>query len=142
MNDFSLVYPMFALAILTFTVLVTLFRTRSRFVREGEVDAAYFKTYQEGAEPESSAKLARNFSNLFEAPTLFYVACLAAMIAGQSSMLVTLLAWSYVVLRCVHAYIHTGSNELMPRIGAYFGSWIVLLLMWVCIVVGVATSKA
>lgn len=140
MNRFSLVYPMFAMVLLTFGVLVALFRTRARSVRAGEMSASYFKTYQEGAEPEAAAKLARHFSNLFESPVLFYAACLAAMSTGQSSLLLVLLAWLYVALRCAHAFIHTGSNVLNHRIAAYFSSWVVLLLLWGCIVVGVAKS--
>ena len=140
MKDDSLIYPMFAMVVLTFGVLLTLFRTRARAVREGKVSAAYFKTYQTGAEPEASAKLARHFVNLFEAPTLFYVACLAAMVSGQSTALLNLLAWLYVLLRGAHTYIHTGSNQLKHRIAAYFSSWAVLLGMWICIVIGVATG--
>jgi hypothetical protein len=109
-------------------------------VREGEVSAYYFKTYQSGSEPEASAKLARHFVNLFEAPTLFYVACLAAMVSGQSTTLVNLLAWLYVALRSVHTYIHTGRNQLNHRFAAYFSSWAILLVMWICIVVGVAAG--
>ena len=140
MNNFSLVYPMFAMVVLTFTVLVGLFRTRVRAVNAGSVSATYFKTYQQGAEPEASAKLARHFSNLFEAPVLFYAACLAAMVSGQSSAFLTLVAWLYVALRCAHTFIHTGSNRLNHRIAAYFASWIVLLVMWGRIAIGVAGS--
>jgi hypothetical protein len=140
MNSFTLVYPMFAMVVLTFVVLARLFITRVRFVKDGRVNARYFKTYQEGGEPEDSAKLSRHFSNLFEAPVLFYAACLAAMVVEQSSPLLIGLAWSYVVLRCVHSYIHTGSNELNHRVAAYFSSWAVLLVMWACIVIGVASG--
>jgi len=118
MNEFSLVYPMFAMVVLTLVILILLFRTRVRFVREGKVSATYFKTYQEGVEPEASAKLARHFANLFEAPVLFYGACLAAMIVGQSSLILELLAWLYVALRVVHAATHIGSNRLNHRIAA------------------------
>ena len=140
MKDLSLIYPMSTMVGLTFVVLIALFRTRARLVREGSVSASYFKIYQGAAEPEASAKLARHFANLFEAPTLFYVACLAAMVAEQSTMFLQALAWMYVVLRGVHAYIHTGSNKLNHRIAVYFSSWAVLLLMWACIAIGVAAS--
>jgi hypothetical protein len=133
---------MFAMVLLTFFVLVRLFRTRSRFVSEGRADPTYFKTYQSGSEPEESAKLSRHFSNLFESPVLFYVACLAAMQTGQSGRFLLVLAWIYVLLRVAHAYIHTGRNKLQPRIAAYFGSWIVLLAIWIRIVVGLGSSEA
>lgn len=97
----TLIYPMFAMVLLTFGVLVSLFRTRVRFVREGKVDPSYFKIYQDGTEPDASAKLARHFANLFESPVLFYAAC----------------------------------------ISANFSSWAVLLAMWFCIAIGVATGS-
>jgi hypothetical protein len=126
---------MFAMVLLTFSTVVRLFLARTRFVREGKVKASFFKTYQGGSEPEESAKLARHFSNLFEAPTLFYVVCLAALITEPTSTLAVALAWLYVALRCVHTFIHTGSNQIQPRIAAYFSSWLVLLALWVCVVV-------
>ena len=138
MSPHSLVYPMFAMVLLTFAVVVRLFRTRTRFVRDGQVSAGYFKTYQNGQEPEASAKLARHFANLFETPVLFYVACLAAMASQQASLLVMILAWLYVATRCAHAFIHTGSNRLNHRIAAYFSSWMVLLALWITLAIGVA----
>lgn len=62
------------------------------------------------------------------------------MVSGQSTTLLNSLAWLYVALRGAHTYIHTGSNELRHRIAAYFSSWAVLLLMWICIAIGAATS--
>jgi len=136
LHDNALLYPMFAMVILTFTVLVTLFRTRVRFVREGQIDAGYFKTYQGGSEPAASAQLSRHFSNLFEAPVLFYAACLAALVTHQSGPALTGLAWLYVALRVAHAYVHTGRNTLNHRIAAYLSSWLVLILLWLRVVVG------
>jgi hypothetical protein len=113
-----MIYPMFAMVLLTFAVLVKVFRSRVRAVREGKVSAAYFRIYQGEAEPESTAKPARHFANLFEAPVLFYVVCLAAMIT--------------------HAWVHLGGNRLRKRIRAYFFSWLVLLSMWIYLVVGIS----
>ena len=134
----NLIYPMFAMVLLTAAILVTLFRSRVRAVRDKQVTAKYFRLYQGEAEPEASAKASRHFSNLFEAPTLFYVACLAAMVTGQIGTTIVALAWAYVVARLVHAYIHLGSNRLQLRIRAYFASWLVLLSMWVALVLGVS----
>ena len=127
---------MVAMVVLTFAVLVRLFVKRVSLAKAGEVDLAYFQTYQNGDEPSESAKLARHFSNIFEAPTLFYVACLAGMYLNLQETFLPILAWTYVGFRAVHAIIHTGHNRLRPRIGAYFGGWIVLLCMWGQLVVG------
>lgn len=141
MKEFGLIYPMSAMVILTFVVLVALFRSRLESVSSGKVSASHFKIYEGEAEPASSIKLSRHFANIFEAPTLFYVACLAAMVTGQYATALQLLAWMYVVLRSAHAYIHTGSNRLKPRISVYFSSWIVLLLMWAYLTIGVAVAN-
>jgi len=135
-----LVFPMSAMAALTFSVLVRLFRARVRAITSGEVDSAYFRTYQNGVEPASSAKLARHFTNLFEAPVLFYVACLAAMVVNQVSVVLLALAWLYVFARAVHTFVHTGSNRLRQRVNAYFFSWLVLLALWIVLVVHIAMA--
>ncbi len=108
---------MFALVLLTMIVLVTLFRRRVRAMREGKVTMGYFGLYQGEGEPEDSAKAARHFSNLFEAPTLFYAGCLAAMVTHDAGITVQVLAWIYVAARVLHAIIHLGSNRIGQRVG-------------------------
>ena len=136
--NFELVYPMAAMVVLTFGVLIALFRARVRAVRAGEVSTGFFKTYQEGGEPRHTAQLSRQVVNLFETPVLFYVACVTAMVTGLASTVMLVLAWLYVGLRIAHAWVHTGSNKLGPRMRTYFASWLVLLGMWGVLVLGVA----
>jgi hypothetical protein len=138
--NFELVYPMAAMVLLTFVVLIAMFRSRVRAVKAGEASTGYYKTYQEGGEPRETAQLSRQLANLFESPTLYYAACIAGMVIGSNSTVLVALAWAYVALRIVHALIHTGRNKLQPRIRAYFTSWLVILAMWGTIVVGVATA--
>ncbi len=130
MSEQALVYPMFAMVILSFAVLVTLFRTRLKSVRAAQVEVGYFETYSGPKEPDGSVKLSRHFVNLFETPVLFYAACLAGIATGLTGIAFHAMAWTYVLLRMAHAYIHTGANVLRWRIAAYFSSWFVLLAMW------------
>jgi hypothetical protein len=116
-----------------------MFRGRVAAVKAGEANAGYYKTYQEGGESREAAQITRHFANMFEAPTLFYAACIAGMVVGENGSVLVVLAWVYVVLRMAHAYIHIGRNKLQPRIRAYFSSWLVILAMWGTIVFGVAT---
>jgi hypothetical protein len=138
MSELSLVYPMLALVLLTAGVLVMLFRSRVRMVREGLAPVSYFRVFQGSPEPEFAVKPARHFANLFEAPTLFYVACLAAMVAGVTGPAVVGLAWGYVALRYVHAWVHLGANRVRHRMRAYFASWLLLLALWIHVAVSVA----
>jgi hypothetical protein len=138
MSEHSLVYPMLALVLLTGGVLVVLFRSRVRMIREGLAPVSYFRVFQGSPEPEFAAKPARHFANLFEAPTLFYAGCLAAMIAGVTGPVVLALAWGYVALRYAHAFIHLGSNRVRHRMRVYFASWLLLVSLWVYVVACVA----
>ena len=134
----SLIYPMAAMVLLTMVVLISLFRSRVAAVRAGQIDVTYFRLYQGVDEPELTRKFSRHFTNLFEAPTLFYAACLAGMIVGLAGPVFLVLAWGYVGARLVHALVHLGGNRLRKRIAAYFASWLFLLAMWVTLVIAVA----
>ncbi len=138
MSDFRLVYPMFAMVLLTAVVLVILFRSRVRAVGAKKLTMQYFRTYQGEVEPEETAKPARHFINLFEAPTLFYTACVTAMVVHDDGMALLVLAWIYVAARVLHAVIHLGGNRIRHRLRAYFAGWIMLVAMWIHIVVHVA----
>lgn len=133
-----MIYPMFAMVLLTATVLAILFRSRVAAVRSGLVSKAYFRLYRGEVEPESTAKPARHFANLFEAPVLFYVACLTAMVTNITGIAMQALAWAYVAARVVHTSIHLGGNRLRKRVRAYFFSWLVLLAMWIYLVIAVS----
>lgn len=138
---FALIYPMFAMVLLTFTVVIGLFRSRVASVASGNVSASYFKTYSTtDVEPESSLKFSRHFINLFEVPTLFYAGCIAFIATAQTDVIAIALAWVYVGCRIVHAVVHTGSNRMKLRIRAYFLGWLVLLALWVYLVARVAVT--
>jgi hypothetical protein len=137
MNNYELVYPMFAMVVLTCVVLGVMFRTRVQSVVSGDISISYYKTYRDGKEPDKAIQLSRHFANIFEVPTLFYIVCLVAMITLQSAPIFQLLAWAYVLLRVVHAYIHIGRNKVMHRMRVYFFSWVVLMLMWMYVLIGI-----
>ena len=114
METNQLIFPMFAMVLLTFSTVARLFFARRKAVAEGAVSAGYFKVYQGNPEPEASAKLARHFANLFEAPVLFFAACIAGIALHVAGALFLTLAWLYVALRLVLTAIHTGANPLYP----------------------------
>jgi len=140
MKDAALVYPMLAMVALTAYVLSALFLRRRQAVKEGRLSSRYFRVYQGETEPDGVAKATRHFSNLFEAPVLFYVACVTAIATRQVTLLAVVLAWTYVALRIAHAYIHLGANRLRQRIPVYFASWAILLALWIMIALGAALA--
>ena len=134
----ALIYPMFAMVLLSFIVVLTLFRVRSKSVQDGKVKASHFQTYTGPPEPDKSIQISRHFSNLFEAPVLFYAVCITGIVLGMTDLAFHILAWVYVGLRICHTLIHTGPNVLIWRIGAYFTSWFVLVGLWTYLVVHVS----
>ena len=138
MNPYVLVYPMAAMVLLTFAVLVRMVRGRFAAVKDGVVDARFYKTYQGADEPRAAAQNTRHFVNLFENPVLFYAACVVAMVTGQGTGIIVWLAWAYVASRVVHAVVHLGSNKIPPRMAVYGVSWLLLLAMWGVLVAGIA----
>lgn len=132
----SLIQPMFAMVVLTGIVLLQMGRSRYRAVRSGDVKISYFKTYESSiALPDYVLKPSRHFSNLFEAPVLFYVACLVAMQIDRQGPAVLGLAWAYVVARYAHAFIHLGRNDVMLRMRIYVIGWIILMAMWIVLII-------
>ncbi len=138
----ELIYPMAAMVLLTIIVLSRMVHGRVTAVRSGAVDARFYKTHQgENTEPREVAQNARHFTNLFENPVLFYVACVVAMVSGLGGLPMLVLAWLFVATRIVHAFIHLTTNRIPRRMVAYGVSWALLAAMWLWLVYGAATAS-
>ena len=130
MNQNLIYFPCMAMMILTLTVLLRMFATRVRAVRNGSVDIRYFKTYDmDCTKSPLMVQAARNFTNLFEVPTLFYMICVFALVTQNVSAGILSAAWIYVALRVAHSFIHTTNNKIILRMNIYGLSWVVLLYM-------------
>ena len=70
-------------------------------------------------------------AHFFEAPVLFYVACLMAVAIAFESALLVYLAWAYMVVRFVHSAIHLTYNTVSHRLAAFPASHAILIVMWV-----------
>lgn len=75
--------------------------------------------------------VSNNIANQFETPILFYVICIVSFLAGTIDMVSVGLAWFFVALRYVHAYLHTGANFVPLRMKAFMASMVVLVVMLV-----------
>lgn len=132
--NYRLIYPLCAMFLLTAIVLVKMIRNRVAAVKSGRVKVGYFKTYDIEA-PHDVIQIGRHFSNLFEAPVLFYVATILGMLLPVEGYVFLGLAWLYVVARVIHAYVHIGSNNLGLRMPIYAFGWFVLTAMWILILI-------
>jgi hypothetical protein len=135
-NQNLIFIPCFSLVLLTGFVLTIMFKRRVSCIKGGVVDPSHYKTYDSGAsEPRAVVQASRNFSNLFEAPTLFYMLCIFALTMKVVDQTLLYMAWTYVGLRMVHTVVHITSNKINPRLLSYAFSWIVVLVMAIKILI-------
>ncbi len=126
----QILYPMVALAALTFTVLLLIPIRRFRAGFAGQLSYDDFKYGESARVPPHVSLPNRNMMNLLELPVLFYVACLAYFVAGHAGERALLLAWAYVMLRVVHSAIHLTYNRVRHRLVAFAASNVVLVMLW------------
>lgn len=127
----EIIYPIFALVILTITVGFSLGASRLVSVKKRHVNRRYYKLMSGYEAPEYVQKISRNFTNLLELPILFYVLGVLTITLNINSSFINGLAWGVVVLRLVHSCIHIIYNNPKHRFYSFLFSAIILLIMWV-----------
>lgn len=128
----TILLPVFAQAALTFFLMFWMARVRFGAVRAGQVTQADLKR-DWTSWPERPTQIAAAYHNQFQLPVLFYVLVLIALITTQADFLFVVLSWLFVVLRVVHAFVHTGKNDIMARFRVFALGATVLIVMWVYI---------
>ncbi|MEJ7668391.1 MAG: MAPEG family protein [Casimicrobiaceae bacterium] len=131
MSEQEILFPVLALAALTFAIAIVMSRRRFREMRERRIrpqevaSAAAMSTTLKDTGP------ADNFRNLFELPVLFYTAILTIYSAKLAAPIYITLAWLFVGSRLVHSVIHCTSNRVRYRFYAYLVGFFTLVAMWV-----------
>lgn len=130
MDARAILWPAFALVLLTFIVWLRMFVVRIGEMRRLRISPQSVATSAKAAERFVDTRAADNFRNLFELPVLFYAAIATAFATGAVDSLVLVLAWLFVAARAAHSLIQCGYNRVMHRFGAYAaGAW-TLWLLW------------
>jgi len=131
----NILYPLYGMVILTFCVAPLVLYARVKQVSAGNLKIGFFELYDGTGAPPDVTKTTRCLANLFEIPTLFYVACLTAFLLELDSAWLVYLAWGYVIIRSIHAFIHLTYNKLYHRLSAFMLSNVVVITMWVIIMI-------
>jgi hypothetical protein len=82
----------------------------------------------------SLENISDNFQNQFETPMLFMVAMLLAMHLGLADAILVGLAWTWILLRHIHAAVHLTYNRVRHRFRAFAASLLALASIWVYII--------
>jgi hypothetical protein len=126
----AVLLPLFVEVALTFVLLFWTGYLRTNLLKAGAVkpqDVAL----REPNWPLPVAQIGNAYQNQFEVPVLFYVLTILAWITRHADLLFVVMAWIFVALRLVHAYIHITDNDVSRR-GPVFGvGTLVLMAMWV-----------
>lgn len=126
----AILLPLLVQVALTLVLLLWTGRARVAAVRRGDVHPRDIALRQPNW-PKQETQIANAYHNQLELPVLFYVLTILAIITRHADLLFVVLAWVFVILRLVHAYIHLTSNHVGRRFAAFAASVVVLLVMWV-----------
>lgn len=127
----SILFPVIALAFLTFFIGFWLGKIRLFSVKKGDLTLGYYKVNKGQDVPEHMAQVSNNYDNLLALPMLFYVLCTLLFVTKEFDFAQIILAWMFVALRFLHSFIHTTYNNVRHRMRTFLGGVIVLFAMWV-----------
>jgi len=131
----NILYPLFGMVILTICIAPLVLYARVKQVNAGNLKIEFFELYSGTGAPPDVTKTTRCLANLFEMPTLFYVACLTALLLELNSPWLIYLAWGFVIVRGIHAFIHLTYNKVFHRLSAFMLSNFLVIAMWVIIII-------
>ena len=142
MDPTAIVYPGIAMFFLSLAMVFHLGVSRFAAIRRRDVSVEYYRLYNEGEQPERLQQISRHVQNHFEVPPLFYIVLLFLLVTGSVTQVAVILAWLYFLSRCLHSYIHLGSNDVRRRFLSYAGSGLILAGLWICLLVSLLTYSA
>ncbi|WP_369601637.1 MAPEG family protein [Hahella sp. SMD15-11] len=136
MNENAILYPAFAMFALTLFCVFRLGLMRFLAIRQGRVKISFYRTYNEGSQPQDLHLMSRHVQNHFEIPPLFYIGVILTHITGNVSVAAIVLAWLFVAARFVHTFIHLTSNNVSRRFFTFGFSLLCLCGLWVTVLLG------
>ena len=128
MNPYLLLWPMVIHALVTLYLYVPMSRARIRSVKQGGAKGSVYKLNVN--EPEESLQFTNAIRNQNEIGLLFYAVCLTLYVANGASYIAALLAWAFVIVKCLHVYVHVTSNRLRLRRPLFMIAYFIVILLW------------
>ncbi|MGA7389201.1 MAG: MAPEG family protein, partial [Pseudolabrys sp.] len=126
--------PLFVEVLLTFGVMFGMMYFRTSSLQRGETRLRDI-ALREPNWPVRATQFGYAFANQFELPVLFYVLTILEIVTRHADLLFVLLAWIFVVMRVLRAWVHVTNNNVRVR-GAFYGvGAIILVIMWAIYIV-------
>ena len=133
-----MIYPMFAMFVLTCLIGLLAVAVRINSVRNGSVRPRFYQLMQGQDVPDMVTRSTRCFNNQFEVPILFYIVSTLHVTMDTASILAITLAWCFVLMRILQTVIHLTYNNIIHRMLCFWAGFLVVLAMWVLLLVEVA----
>ncbi len=130
MDSDSILFPVIAMAVLTFFVAIRLYLVQYGATKRREVRYGFFSVYR-GEAPEFIQAARDHYKNLFELPVLFYVWAVILYAGGQVDQVDLVLSWSFVVSRYVHSFIRaTNHSKILYRLSVFAVGFFIVVACW------------
>ena len=130
-DHYLILWPMLAMAALTFAVLSLVPMFRVGDARAGRVAPNDFKMGETDKVPEATRLYNRNYMNLLELPVLFYVICCILYMTDSLRSEELWLAWGFIVFRALHSLVHLTSNAVLLRLSMFSLAAFSLMAIWI-----------
>lgn len=140
MNRDLIIFPLIAMFVLTCLIGIWMVKLRFKAVREDGLNPGYFLTNRGAKLPDYLAKVSNHYVNLFELPVLFYVVCIVIYAGNKVDASYIVLACLFVIIRYIHAYIHTTYNHLRHRRNTFLCGLILLAIIWLRLAAQIITA--
>ena len=124
-----LLLPAFIHVAWVYVIAVRMGAAKKRDVREGHVKLGDV-SLDNSRWTENTRKLNNNYNNQFELPVFFYAILPLMLMMVKVDWLQVTFAWVFVASRILHSILHTGSNIVMQRGGAFMIGFVAIGLMW------------
>lgn len=136
-NHALIFLPMLVVVTLTIIGFVRLVTARYGTINGRHVPLKFYVAFQGASEPEPTAVAVRHYANLFEAPIIFYAACISVFALQAVGEAIYITAWIYALARTIQSVIHLSYNNVRHRAFAFLAGWIALVALWVQIALAI-----
>jgi hypothetical protein len=133
MTGYQMFWPIIAHVALVYFLYMLLGYRRRKLVRAGKVRRSNYRENRD--EPAEGLFVKNCLANQFELPVLFYACCILLYMTEADNLAAVVLAWLFVALRYLHAFVHVTSNDLRYRSPLFAVGYVVLGAMWLWLAV-------
>ena len=133
MTGYEMFWPIIAHVALVYLLYMLLGYRRRQLVQAGKVRRSNYRENRD--EPPEGLVVKNCLANQFELPVLFYACCVLLYMTEADNLVAVALAWIFVALRYLHAFVHVTSNDLRYRSPLFAAGYVALGAMWVWLAV-------